>query len=77
MSDIVTELRKPKIAGIAIFDLSITAFFAILFAEKYNVSKLKSIVGFIALGEAIHLAAGIHTPVTKEIKKSINDEVII
>ena len=67
MSDFINKLRNPKIGGIAIFDVGGSVVIALLIAQRYNISKLKTIIGILALGELVHVAFGIQTPVTRKI----------
>jgi hypothetical protein len=67
MSELINELRKRKVAGIAVFDLAGTAAVAVLVANRYEVSKVKMVFGFLMFGEAVHVALGVSTPVTRKL----------
>ena len=67
MTDLINKLRKPKLGGIAIFDVGGSVVVALLIAQRYEISKLKTIIGILALGELVHVAFGIQTAVTRKI----------
>ena len=67
MSNLIENLRKRKVAGIAVFDLAGSVVIAVLIARRYNVSKLKMVIGFLMFGEVVHVALGISTPVTRKL----------
>ena len=73
MTSIITELRKPKIANIAVFDVSASIVFAVIIARYFNFSYMKTIGGVLVLGEIVHLALGISTPVTRTIDTTTQD----
>jgi hypothetical protein len=66
MSDLINKLRKRKVAGIAVFDVAGSVLMAVLIARRYQLSKLKMAVGVLMLGEVVHVALGISTPVTRK-----------
>lgn len=58
------QLRRPRIFGLALFDTVGTAIGAYYLA-KYNDWPLgRTMVGTFVIGELVHLAFGIKTPVT-------------
>ena len=67
MSNLINKLRKPKLGGIAIFDVGGSVVIALLISPRYNISKLKTIIGILALGEVVHVVLGVQTPVTRKI----------
>ena len=64
---VIQKLRDPKIGGVAIFDLGGSIVIALLIAQRLEVSKLKTVVFILALGEAVHVALGVSTPITRKI----------
>jgi hypothetical protein len=58
---VITKLREPRIAGVAVFDVSMTALGGYLIAYKMGWNKPKTIVGFFLFGQATHMALGIKT----------------
>ena len=70
MSKIIEQLRGPKIGGIAIFDLGGSIVIALMIAQKMKVSKIKTVICIIALGEVVHVALGVNTPVTRRLTRN-------
>ena len=65
MSSVIETLRTPRVAGIAVFDVSATALGGYLIAEKMGWSKPKTIVGFFIFGHATHYFLKIETQLNK------------
>lgn len=75
--ELLDKLREPKIYDIALFDLGVTVIASILIGDQLGLSRPVSIFSGLALGETIHLALGINTPVTKVITGDNNRNSII
>ena len=64
---IIKQLRKPRIAGFAIFDFAASfgaAYLISPYVEKY-VSRTTLMIGVIPLGIAVHEIFGIDTPLNR------------
>jgi hypothetical protein len=58
---LIKTLREPRIAGLAIFDVTGTVLGAYLVADKFNWSKPKTIVGAFVFGHLVHIVFKIDT----------------
>ena len=61
----IKTLRKPRVGGVAVFDVGGTVLAGYVLAEKMDWSKPKTIVGMFVLGFLTHEVLGIKTQLNK------------
>lgn len=72
----INTLRKPKIFGMAIFDIVATYYAAYLVAKKYNMCPKKTFLAFVALGVIVHKQMNIPTMLNYYLGINTLDEVL-
>jgi hypothetical protein len=53
-----------RVAGLAVVDIAGTALIALLLSARFGLNPAYTVLGAFVLGEAVHLALGIRTPLT-------------
>lgn len=64
-SSLIATLRKPRIAGITVFDTLGTVVIAAMIAKKMGWHPLQTILYAFIIGELVHVAGDIDTPITR------------
>ena len=64
MSEILKTLRKVRIGPLALFDTAGTVGGALWISNKYKIAPINMVIGSLLLGEAVHLAFKISTPIS-------------
>ena len=59
------QIRAYRVAGFSVFDVAVALLVAYVLAKRYRWDLLKTIIVVLVLGEVVHYALGISTPVTR------------